>query len=304
MPNSLWTLVLAAGSGRRLAGLTGGIPKQYWSPNGSQTLLEATLDRTSAVSLRDETVVVVDWSHVPYVRQLRRHGAAAHWLAQPSDRGTATGVLLGLEYIASLAPDAIVLLTPSDQGVVRPDVFERGVLRAVRAVSNGQASIVIFGAQPDRPDADYGWITPEDGRVNALSPVVSFVEKPAPAVAARLFAQGALWNTMILVGRVSTFLNLYRQHLPTLANAIRRGMHGRFRDLVQLEAAYAALPSADFSRDLLEQADGLTTYAWPRSMGWSDLGTPDRLADWYRKLGCPTPPAFQGRPTSTVAVAC
>jgi mannose-1-phosphate guanylyltransferase len=45
-----WTIVLAAGSGRRLARITGGIPKQFWSPPGGTTLLEQTLRRMAPLA--------------------------------------------------------------------------------------------------------------------------------------------------------------------------------------------------------------------------------------------------------------
>jgi hypothetical protein len=30
----------------------------------------------------------------------------------------------------------------------------------------------------------------------------------------------------------------------------------------------------------MERAPGIATYIWPTTLGWSDLGTPDRLAAW------------------------
>jgi hypothetical protein len=47
-----------------------------------------------------------------------------------------------------------------------------------------------------------------------------------------------------------------------------------------LREAYEALPSSDFSRDVLEVGiERLSVLAVP-SCGWSDLGTPERVAEW------------------------
>ena len=47
-----------------------------------------------------------------------------------------------------------------------------------------------------------------------------------------------------------------------------------------LDEQYPALPVADFSRDLLARASGLQAYVWPATIGWTDLGTPERLGTW------------------------
>jgi hypothetical protein len=54
-----------------------------------------------------------------------------------------------------------------------------------------------------------------------------------------------------------------------------------------LAAAYAHLAPADFSRDVLTRALGLSAYVWPVALGWSDLGTPDRLDAWQRRVSGP-----------------
>jgi hypothetical protein len=54
-----------------------------------------------------------------------------------------------------------------------------------------------------------------------------------------------------------------------------------------LSLQYPVLPALDFSRHLMTQARGLETYAWPESIGWSDLGTPERLRRWLGADGRP-----------------
>src|SRR5690606_25631162 len=53
------TIVLAAGEGRRLARLTGGIPKQFWRPPGERTLLEGTVDRFAPLAARTRRALVI-----------------------------------------------------------------------------------------------------------------------------------------------------------------------------------------------------------------------------------------------------
>lgn len=145
----------------------------------------------------------------------------------------------------------------------------------------------MFGVEPTEAREDYGWITPGP-KVSAgrLRGVASFVEKPSARVARRLFASGSVWNTMVVVARASDMRALYVVGLPNLAQvfdaALRLPPYGR---PAFLSAAYRHLPALDFSRDLLTSARDLSTYVWPISVGWSDLGTPERLRAWRRRVG-------------------
>jgi mannose-1-phosphate guanylyltransferase len=100
-------------------------------------------------------------------------------------------------------------------------------------------------------------------------------------MALALYRIGALWNTMVTVARARTLLQLYRLYQPEFSSvfvqALRVDAPSRAR---WLAAAYETLEPVDFSRDLVSVARGLSTAVWPSAMGWSDLGTPERLAEW------------------------
>src|SRR4029079_15920597 len=145
MPHHVWTIVLAAGAGKRLAAITGGVPKQYWRRPGARCLLEETLDRFGTADARHHTLTVVDASHAGYVVQLSARGPLGEVMYQPMDRGRATGVLLPLTAVAAGSPDAIVVITPSDHGVGDTRHFREGLGRAIRRIEHGAAEIVLFG---------------------------------------------------------------------------------------------------------------------------------------------------------------
>jgi mannose-1-phosphate guanylyltransferase len=289
MPDRVWTLVLAAGAGRRLSAVTGGTPKQFWSIDGGPSLVESTIARLGPVASPSSTLTVVDESHTRYVERLAEPSSLGRLVIQPADRGTALGVLIGLAPIALSRPDDVVLVTPSDHGVARPDLLQRAILDAAASVRSGRSHVVLFGVTPDVACNDYGWITfgqPDHAdRSTRVRPVTGFVEKPAPREAARLLASGAVWNSMVLVARAGGLLNLYRRrHLPELSDlfihAYRLPPDCRARFLAGI---YPTLSVTDFSRDVLTPAEGLAVSIWPTSLGWSDLGTPERLADWLRR---------------------
>ena len=285
MPTNLWAVVLAAGSGRRLAPVTHGTPKQYWSVGTGRSLLDETFARVAPLAPASRTTVVVDRSHRRYVTESGRTWPSDWVLYQPADRGTAVGVLLALGPVLDSNQSAIVLLTPSDHGVADSAGFHSGIRDAVAAVESRQVDVVLFGVEPSEAVPDYGWITPGEkyrwAEERPFQPVRAFTEKPSPATAQSLFDARSLWNTMVVVADAFALRELYETHLPGWADAF-----ATYRRLPQSEREeflaqqYSRLPPADFSRDLLTPAQGLAVYSWPQSMGWSDLGTPERLHRW------------------------
>src|SRR5689334_20259859 len=155
-----WTIVLAAGAGRRLAGVTGGIPKQFWRPQGAHSLVEDTLARLRPLSAPERTVTVVAESHRPYVETLPGQWALGEVMYQPADRGTAVGLLLALAAVVKDAPDATVIVTPSDHGIEDAECFRQGISRGLRRVQDDPAEIVLFGVEPTSATPEFGWITP------------------------------------------------------------------------------------------------------------------------------------------------
>ena len=90
---------------------------------------------------------------------------------------------------------------------------------------------------------------------------------------------------MVVVARATTLHDLYWKHLPELGRLIARGL--RLTPSAQeafLTEQYHGLPHADFCRDLLGVAGGLSVYTWPAEMGWLDLGTPERFGQWVGAL--------------------
>jgi mannose-1-phosphate guanylyltransferase len=281
MASELWSIVLAAGTGRRLSALTGGRPKPFWRLDGVRSLLDETLDRVAPLATPDRTVLVLDRRHQPFLDEAPDVQTRARVVFQPADRGTAMAVLRALLPVIEGGPDAVVLITPADHGVADPSGFRHGIRDAVAHVGARPDGVVLFGVEPSVAHADYGWITPASVNGSPLRPVAAFVEQPPADVARRLFESGALWNTRVVVAQVGVLLELYQRHVPELAQVLAEAarLRPRERDAF-LTQQYRVLPACDFSRHVLTRARHLCAYAWPVSIGWSDLDTPERLLAW------------------------
>jgi mannose-1-phosphate guanylyltransferase len=287
----LWGIVLAAGDGRRLHSLTTDaagrtVPKQYCSLNGGPSLLRAALDRAQGFTAPDRVVVVVSADHRRWWEPETSHLPSSNVVVQPCNKGTACGVLLPLYHVAMRDEEALVVVLPSDHYLKDEVVLLRALRSAVDAVRKEPSSVVLLGIEPDGPEVEYGWVSPALGRERGVSRVVAFVEKPDRPFAEQLFTRGALWNSFIFVATAGTLVELFDRAMPHVTRSfastlvVDRSDH-RPRDLDRL---YDRLPTLDFSRDVLELSPGPLRVLPVPPCGWTDLGSPDRVARCVAEL--------------------
>jgi mannose-1-phosphate guanylyltransferase len=202
-------------------------------------------------------------------------------VVQPRNRGTAAGVLLPLLEILDRDPEATVLVVPSDHFVADERRLARAASAAFERVERRSDEIVLLGIAPDAPDSEYGWILPGADAEDGFRRVATFVEKPPLERARELERAGALWNSFLFVARARTLVEIYERRLPRLVHAL---CWARERPEERLAAAYLALEPLDFSREVLESSDDRLRLLAVPACGWSDLGTPERVAACLRSL--------------------
>lgn len=279
-----WVLVLAAGSGTRLGALTVGddgvvVPKQYCSLRGGRSLLLDTIDRALQLAPAERVVVVVAAEHERWWRHQLTCLPLQNVVVQPQNRGTTAGILLPLARMLARDPAARVALLPSDHHVEQPAVLTAAVQQALRAVATDAERLVLLGIAPDGPDTEYGWIVPGDEH-GRLQSVAAFVEKPPAARAAALLQGGALWNSFLFAADGGALWRLCAHHAPATAAAIAAAsrLHPGARE-VALAGVYQQLPTIDFSAVVLGRSAAQLRLLRVPPCGWTDLGTPPRVAE-------------------------
>lgn len=286
-----WGIVLAGGSGTRLASLTTNdqgvpVPKQYCSLTGRRSLLIHALERAERVLARERIVVVVAEEHVQHWRPVLAEWPTRNILVQPRNRGTAPGILLPLLSILERDSRARVALFPSDHFVEREDVLERSLRGCLAAVHDLRQDVILLGITPDAAESEYGWILPgPDG--GPMRSVAAFVEKPDVTRATELQGLGAVWNSFLLVASGKTLIALYERRLPRLLGAFRAARP--HAGIETARALYGGIEVADFSRGVLEGSERFLRLHVVQRCGWTDLGTPGRVKrclsrQWPRKL--------------------
>ena len=305
---SPWAIILAGGRGTRLRPLTqrlfgDGRPKQYVALMGSRSMLRQTLDRTALAIPPERTVVVSVAGQAKYLApELGGLSAPPTVLLQPADRGTAAAVLWPAHWIHRRDPEAIVTVFPSDHFILEEHPFMERVLDAVRFVEGDPRWMVLLGARPTYPEAEYGWIEPGDTLgwtpSGPVRTVRRFLEKPSPLTARACMAQGDLWNTFVFVATVSTLIEAGRQFAWRWHEQFARLPADDDSDAERraTRRAYEAAPAANFSSAVLQNCGPILAVLALAGVSWCDWGSPRRVIRTLRELGL-RPAWLEGRPS-------
>jgi mannose-1-phosphate guanylyltransferase len=283
----VWALILAGGEGTRLssltttpAGLT--VPKQFCSLHGGVSLLEETLSRAAVVAPRSRMLAVVAGRHRRWWEAPLCLLPPLNIIVQPENKGTAVGLLLPLLHLAQRNPTATVVVLPSDHFVRDEAVLAQSLQHVARLAHADHQHIYLLGLEPERTDPELGYIVPEERTRLGVARVRRFVEKPPFAMARGLVDSGALWNVFIVAASVRALLSLHSKRyaglIARMTDAVEQDRL-RTHDSLAAERLYTKIPTVDFSRDVLEGQESMLRVVTVPACGWSDLGTPQRVAD-------------------------
>ena len=321
--NNHWGLILAAGDGTRLQGyvkrLKGRqLPKQYVNFIGRRSMLEHTFARVEKLIPPAKIFTIVAKHHLQH-REVRRQLTSCDRgtvIVQPANKETGPGILLPLMYLYKRCPGAIVSVFPSDHFILEEDRFMDYVDLAAKAVASNPSDIVLLATEAQGPEVEYGYIAPHDSsselRLYGTRPVARFVEKPAKAVADHLIESGGLWNTMVMVFKVKTVLEMFEQIHPVVFRQFCQILDaiGTSHEQETIDQVYQNLTPMNFSKGFLEQLSAL----YPRAIHvmpvlqvfWSDWGSRQRILEARQVLkragrGKPQPKALSDEPDERTA---
>jgi mannose-1-phosphate guanylyltransferase len=286
-----WALVLAAGDGTRLASLTTdasgrSVPKQFCSLNGGRSLLEDALHRARRIVPRDRLCAIVAADHRRYWQRTLWALPASNVIVQPRNCGTANGILLAVLSILERDPLARIVFLPADHHVRDESALGGSLREAATLLTRNPDGLALIGIEPEEADPELGYIVPGARLRDGTRAVERFVEKPEVNVARQLLAGGALWNSFIFAAGGPALIGMLRERMADAVDAMATALarDARLGTRTALDELYRDLPLIDFSRGVVQSAEAQLRVITAPACGWSDLGTPKRVADALKRL--------------------
>ncbi|HEX2910204.1 MAG TPA: mannose-1-phosphate guanylyltransferase [Chloroflexia bacterium] len=284
----MYAIVLAGGIGSRLWPRSrNNSPKQLLNLVSDKTMIQETIGRLQQLMPVQNITIVVGENHAEQVREQLPELPKDNILIEPSGRGTAPAIGLGLAYIARLAEaagdkDPVIGSFHADHVITKRDHFCEVVRAAARVAEDGY--IVTLGITPDSPHTGYGYIE-RDGQIEEIDglpvyQVARFVEKPPRSVAEEYLTTGRYsWNSGMFIWKLSVINEEYARYLPALSAQLKQleEAYGKPDYNKVLASVWNEVRSETIDVGIAEKSQRMAVL--PADIGWSDVGDWSVVAD-------------------------
>jgi mannose-1-phosphate guanylyltransferase len=288
MPDSIYALILAGGSGERFWPLSRRArPKQLLRLVSTETLLEETLGRLEGFIPRQRILILTNTEQESAVRKLLGNFPKENIVAEPAKRDTAAAVALGTGWVAARDHAAIMLVLPADHVIANRIAFQETLGLAADAAEE-TSELVTIGIKPTWACPGFGYI--EQGKPirlrnhsdnDAIHRVLRFREKPNLDLAESFLRKGNFrWNAGMFVWSVPTVLREFNRHAPELANFISQ-IRAPQNFEKALRERFSKLPRISFDYAIMEKADRVLVVE--ASFDWDDIGSWRAVANYFEK---------------------
>lgn len=250
-------------------------------------MVELTVNRAEHVVPRTRVAAIVAQQHRTWWQDTLWALPHRNIISQPRNRGTGIGILLSLLSLLERDPEAQVVFLPSDHYVQKEAVLAQAIAQAVVMIQRHPYELILLGMIPEAADPELGYIVPGRRLSNGTYQVSRFVEKPEASRAKELMAIGCLWNSFIFVADGRALLRILADKHPETVAKMREVIQREgFRSSkhAALSRLYDELPELDFSKDIVQGSESFLQVLPVPRCGWSDLGTPERVAQCLQHL--------------------
>ncbi|HNB53392.1 MAG TPA: mannose-1-phosphate guanylyltransferase [Anaerolineales bacterium] len=277
MPNPLYALIMAGGTGSRLWPRSRTQhPKQFLDITGDLTMLQQSQQRLLPLIPIERTLVATNRQYVEIVTRQLPDMPPDNILGEPTGRGTAAAIGLAAVHLRKRNPDALMAVLTADHLIKKTDTF-RQVLQAAADVA-AEDWLVTLGITPNYPETGYGYIERGEflGMVGDFEGyrVERFVEKPDLARAEAYVSSGNYaWNSGMFIWKVRRILEEMERHMPDLYEGLLKIEASIHTDHAEetLLTLFPTLPNQTIDYGIMEKASQVAVL--PVDIGWHDVGS-------------------------------
>lgn len=273
----IFATIMAGGAGTRFwPASRKANPKQLLNLAGERSMIQSTVDRLGEMCPPENVLIVTNQSLVDAISKQLPQIPASSVIGEPAKRDTAPCIGLAAAWVASIDPDATMVVMPADH-VISPDgVFQSALGHAVELVDSDPERIVTFGIKPTYPAEVFGYIESSDAVNEGKFPtakVARFREKPDAETAQEFLEAGTFfWNSGIFVWKAKTILKALKEFVPEMYAHIEtiQASIGTDDFLSTLEKEFTAIDGTSIDYAVMERYKNVLVVEAP--FEWDDLG--------------------------------
>lgn len=270
-----YAVILAGGQGSRFWPLSRSLePKQFLSLFATKSLFQDTISRIKAIISPNNIFIVTSQLFFPEIFNYTSEFKIpkSNIIFEPEGKNTAPSVAIASRLISLTAPEAKIVVLPSDHMIKNQNRFNK-LLCDVFALTELKNNLVIFGIPPDYPLTGYGYIkirsqaTSHKSQVKVYR-VEKFLEKPNIERAKSMYKDKRyFWNSGMFFAYAGVFLEEIQRTLPSLYRLI-----SQIQKPADIRNIWTKIEPISFDFGVLEKSKNLLMIP-ALNLGWSDLGT-------------------------------
>lgn len=279
----IYCVIMAGGVGTRFWPKSRkNMPKQFLDILGNgKSFIRMTFERFSTRIAPENFLVVTNQNYKSLVLEHLPELKPEQILCEPIGRNTAPCICYAANYLNKIAPDSLMVVTPSDHYVADEKGFI-DTLDACTEFAEANDVLMTIGINPTRPETGYGYI--QRSSAEPLSPVKCFTEKPNLEVAQAFIRSGEfLWNSGIFIWKTSAILSAVERYLPEMHSLFSSisASYGTVGESAAITDVFTRCRAISIDYGVMERADNV--YVHSGDFGWSDIGTWGSLYQHSRK---------------------
>ena len=279
----IYCVIMAGGVGTRFWPKSRkNMPKQFLDILGNgKSFIRMTFESFSARIAPENFLVVTNQNYKSLVLEHLPELKPEQILCEPIGRNTAPCICYAANYLNKIAPDSLMVVTPSDHYVADEKGFI-DTLDACTEFAGANDVLMTIGINPTRPETGYGYI--QRSSAEPLSPVKCFTEKPNLEVAQAFIRSGEfLWNSGIFIWKTSAILSAVERYLPEMHSLFSSisASYGTVGESAAITDVFTRCRAISIDYGVMERADNV--YVHSGDFGWSDIGTWGSLYQHSRK---------------------